>query len=641
MGEKYDFSGWATKNDLLCSDGVVIRRDAFKDQDGARVPIVWMHNHNDPTNVLGHADLENRPEGVYAYGKFNNTEAGQHAKALVEHGDISYLSIWANKLKKQSNNVMHGTIREVSLVYAGANPGAYIEYPQLAHGEQLDDDMISDAYIYTGEFIEQADKEEPEKVEEVKEDKNQKGKEEMPENSGKTVKDVFDELTEEQKKVVYFMIGKAIEDAKGSKANNNDEEDEEVKHNVFDNESYNEPYLSHDDMMVIFNDAKKSGGFGSLKESFLAHAEDYGIDGIEWLFPDPKELNNKPDFISRDQEWVNVVMNGVSKSPFSRIKTSFADITEDEARAKGYLKAHQKKNEVFTLLKRSTTPQTIYKLQKLDRDDVIDITDFDVVAYIKGEMRLMLNEEIARAILIGDGRDSASDDKISEDHVRPVATDASLFTIYVPVVTASGASDEVKAKALIRSAVKSRKDYKGSGNITFFTTEDWLTEMLLLTDEMGRDLYESVEKLATKMRVKRIVTCEVMENQQVRGADLMGVALDLSDYKVGSDKGGAINMFDDFDIDFNQMKYLIETRISGALVKPYAAMVFTDGTPTTDSDTHGVLSSKTTYTEVTPESGDNPSEEGWYEKNASGKYVLTSDTTVTSGKTYYVRYSAV
>ena len=634
--EKYDFSGWATKNDIRCSDGRTIRHNAFIENDGQVVPLVWQHQHNDPTNVLGHALLENRDEGVYAYGTFNDTEAGRHAKTLVEHGDVVSLSIYANQLKQKGGDVLHGKIREVSLVLAGANPGAFIDFPILEHGEESE----SEAVIYNDSEVLTLSHEDKE-VEEKEETKEEE-KPEMAEKE-KTVKDVFDEFTEEQKQVVYFMIGQALEEAG---VNTEDEEvehyDEEgetfMKHNVFDNETANEAVLSHDAMDTIIKDAKKQG---SLKESFLAHAEDYGIDGIEWLFPEDHDLNNTPEWIKRDTGWVSGVMNGVNHTPFSRVRSRFANITEDEARAKGYMKTNLKKEQVFSLLKRSTTPQTIYKKQKLDRDDVIDITDFDVVAWIKGEMRMMLDEEIARAILIGDGRLTSDDDKIFEDHIRPIVNDADLFTIKAPVVTAANADDATKAKAFIRAAIKARKNYKGSGNPTLFTTEDMLTEMLLLEDQVGRPLYESEAQLATKLRVSKIVTVEVMENFLVQGVDpLMGIIVNLKDYTVGADKGGAVNMFEDFDIDYNQQKYLIETRCSGALTVPYSAIILTDGTRQGTSVNGGVQTSKTTYEEVTPVGTENPANEGWYEV-VNGKYVKTTDTTVTQNKDYFVRHAVV
>ena len=558
--EKFDFSGWATKANLKCSDGRTIMKDAFKDNDGKSVPLVWNHQHNDPTNVLGHALLQNRDEGVYAYCTFNDSEAGKTGKLLVQHGDVCALSIWANQLKQNLNNVVHGNIREVSLVLAGANPGAFID-SIIMHGEESDEDAI----IYTGEDIvlSHSNESEDKKMDET--DKN------VETNKEETVADVFNTLSEKQKNVVYAIIGQALEESEESD-NEESEGGNEMKHNVFDQtEEKKNDVLSHDAMNAIISDGKR---FGSLKESFLAHADEYGIKQIDYLFPEAESLNNPPEFIKRETDWVSKVMNGVHRTPFSRIKSSFADITADEARAKGYIKGNLKKEEVFTLLKRSTTPTTIYKKQKLDRDDIIDITDFDVVAWLKSEMRMMLNEEIARAILIGDGRLSSSDDKINEQNIRPIASDAELYSVRVPVNVAASATTDDKAKAMIRAAVKARKEYKGSGNPTFFTTEDWLTDALLLEDTMGHRLYKNESDVAAAMRVSNIVTVPVMEGAKgPNGGDLIGIIVNLNDYNVGADKGGAINMFDDFDIDYNQQKYLIETRCSGALTKPYSALV--------------------------------------------------------------------
>ena len=558
--EKFDFSGWATKANLKCSDGRTIMKDAFKDNDGKSVPLVWNHQHNDPTNVLGHALLQNRDEGVYAYCTFNDSEAGKTGKLLVQHGDVCALSIWANQLKQNLNNVVHGNIREVSLVLAGANPGAFID-SIIMHGEESDEDAI----IYTGEDIvlSHSNESEDKKMDET--DKN------VETNKEETVADVFNTLSEKQKNVVYAIIGQALEEGEESD-NEESEGGNEMKHNVFDQtEEKKNDVLSHDAMNAIISDGKR---FGSLKESFLAHADEYGIKQIDYLFPEAESLNNPPEFIKRETDWVSKVMNGVHRTPFSRIKSSFADITADEARAKGYIKGNLKKEEVFTLLKRSTTPTTIYKKQKLDRDDIIDITDFDVVAWLKSEMRMMLNEEIARAILIGDGRLSSSDDKINEQNIRPIASDAELYSVRVPVNVSASATTDEKAKAMIRAAVKARKEYKGSGNPTFFTTEDWLTDALLLEDTMGHRLYKNESDVAAAMRVSNIVTVPVMEGAKgPNGGDLIGIIVNLNDYNVGADKGGAINMFDDFDIDYNQQKYLIETRCSGALTKPYSALV--------------------------------------------------------------------
>ena len=563
---KYDFSGWATKNDLKCSDGRIIRRDAFKDNDGQTVPLVWNHQHNDPLNVLGHALLENRAEGVYAYCTFNDTPAGNNAKMLVEHGDVSALSIYANRLKQDQGNVTHGVIREVSLVLAGANPGAFID-SIMRHGESSDEEAV----IYTGENLSLEHGE--------KEDNMENGNE-------KTIKDVVDSMTEEQRNVMYALIGQALEDVKHSddaeeheQKNKNEEGDEnEMKHNVFDNQNKNnaKDTLTHAEMTAILTDAKR---YGSLKESVLQHKETFGIENINMLFPDYKNMNVPPEFIKRDTGWVAQVMNGVSHTPFSRIKSVFADITADEARARGYMKGNLKKEEVFTLLKRTTDPQTIYKKQKLHRDDVIDITSFDVVAWIKAEMRMMLDEEIARAILVGDGRLSSSDDKIKETNIRPIYKEEALYV--VNTVLEKQSDVDTRAKAFIKAAVKARKDYQGSGEPTLFCSEDLLTDLLLLEDGHGRAIYESEAKLATALRVKKIVTVPVMEGvHRMNNAagvnaecDLLGIIVNLRDYNVGADKGGAINMFEDFDIDYNAQKYLIETRCSGALVKPYSAIV--------------------------------------------------------------------
>lgn len=580
---KYDFSGWATKNDLKCSDGRTIRRDAFKHNDGQTVPLVWNHQHNDPLNVLGHALLENRETGVYAYCTFNDTPAGKNAKMLVEHGDVSALSIYANQLKQNNGDVTHGVIREVSLVLAGANPGAFID-SIIRHGESSDDEAV----IYTGEDIEITHAEAPEKEE---------GK--MDDKKDKTVQDIVDSMNEEQKNVMYALIGQALEDAKHSamddegedqnQENNKEGEDEEMKHNVFENDNNKQNNeLTHADMEMIFKDAKRCG---SLKEAVLEHAASkgdaiyttYGIkpnaqeEGISMLYPEYKNLNNVPEFIKRETGWVAQVMSGVHHTPFSRIKSMFADITEDEARARGYIKGNLKKEEVFTLLKRTTDPQTIYKKQKLHRDDIIDITSFDVVAWIKAEMRMMLEEEIARAILIGDGRLTSDDDHIQENHIRPIYKEEALFVVNRVLEHQTDA--DARAKQFIRTAIKARKDYKGSGEPSLFCTEDLLTDMLLLEDNNGRIIYDSVAKLATALRVRNIITVPVMEGVHRNNAtvsaecDLLGLIVNLKDYNVGADKGGAVNMFEDFDIDYNAHKYLIETRCSGALIKPFSAIV--------------------------------------------------------------------
>ena len=571
---KYDFSGWATKNDLLCADGRTIRQDAFKDNDGQTVPLVWMHQHDEPFNVLGHALLENRKEGVYAYCSFNDTDEGKTGRELVKHGDVDSLSIYANGLKQRGGDVLHGTIREVSLVLSGANPEAKIDMLNLEHGEDGEDGEAivtlpkSEALLHTADDN-QNDSEEEKKP--------------MAENNEKTVQDVFDELTDEQKQVVYYMIGQALE----GKGGDNNEEDEDVKHNVFEGDNAQNT-LSHADFSAFVADAKRCG---SMKEAYenavadgviahgdvtptvynLTNADQYGVAPVDWLYPEPRLLNTPPEWIKRDTDWVSVVMNGVHKTPFSRIKSMFANITMDEARAKGYIKGHMKKEEVFSLLKRATDPQTVYKKQRMDRDDIVDITSFDVVAWLKGEMRMMLDEEIARAILIGDGRLPSDDDHIAEDHIRPIWKDADLFSVKVSVP--EGDTDAETAKNFIRAAVKARKDYKGSGNPTLFCTEDILTEMLLLEDGIGHLLYPSESQLATTLRVSKIVTVPVMENQTRDGKILAGIIVNLVNYNKGADNGGAATMFEDFDIDYNQQKYLIETRCSGALIKPYSALV--------------------------------------------------------------------
>ena len=582
--EACDFSGWATRNDLKCSDGRVIRRDAFKHDDGIKVPLVWNHQHNDPRNVLGHAWLENRPEGVYTYGFFNDSESGEIGKILVKHVDICALSIYANQLQQRGCDVLHGEIREVSLVHAGANPGAFID-SMLKHGEDSDDEAI----IYTGMplYLSHSDADKQEDKADDGEKKETSEKKDEPEkkidsDEEKTVADVINSMTEEQKNVMYAMIGQAMDDQGESDPESEDNNDDDskggtntMKHNVFDKDDrQKENVLVHSDgsevsseeISTIFGDIKR---YGSLKDSVLAH----GIDNVDYLFPDAQTLANTPEFIQRDTGWVKKVMSGVHHTPFSRIKSIFADITEDDARAKGYFKGKLKKEEVFGLLKRTTTPTTVYKKQKMDRDDVVDITDFDVVAWLKSEMRMMLDEELARAYLIGDGRLASSDDKINEQNIRPILKDEELYTIQATVSVQSSATEDDKAREFIRTAIKARKNYKGSGQPTLYTTEDILTDCLLLTDTTGRDLYTDVAQLAKKLRVKEIVTVPVMEGVNGKnGGALMGIIVNLADYNVGADRGGAVNMFDDFDIDYNQQKYLIETRCSGALIKPYSAI---------------------------------------------------------------------
>lgn len=608
-----DFQGWASKNNLLCTDGRVIRENAFAHQNGAVVPLVWNHRHDTPSAIIGKATLVNKPDGVYCYGLFNNTKFGNMCKELVAHGDVTSLSILANQLKQKGHDVMHGMIREVSLVLAGANPQAFIEDMDLAHGE----DAEYEARIYPQEpiichgdddFEEQEPEPENTPAEENPEGNptnesepesdptptNQNGEENPMENNpatnpelqhaddNRTVADVIDSMNDEQQTVLFALLGQALTENK---------EDNTMAHNAFESGANTIAQLTREDFALL---AKEAKACSSLKEAVLAHMDDmeglsdalmhadYGITDIEYLFPDDRNVTRQPQFIQRDMSWVSGVMSGVHHVPFSRIKSVFADITADEARAKGYLKGKLKKEEVFTLLKRSTTPQTIYKKQKLDRDDIIDIVDFDVVAWLKSEMRMMLNEEIARAILVSDGRSTASDDKIKEDNIRPIWTDADLYTIKVGIDSVTYNDDDKLAKEFIRQCIKSRKDYKGSGNPALYTTEEMLTNMLLLEDGIGHRLYKTEEELRTALRVSKIVTVPVMEgltrevtheaDSKVYIHSLMGIIVNLTDYTVGADKGGAVSMFDDFDIDYNQQKYLMETRCSGALTKPYSAI---------------------------------------------------------------------
>lgn len=569
--KNYDFSGWASKNNLQCADGRTIRKDAFKGNDGAKVPLVFNHQHDGLDNVLGHAILENREEGVYTYGFFNETIAGKAAKEQVRHGDLTSLSIYANRLKEVGKDVIHGVIREVSLVLAGANPGAFIDVIMM-HGEEDNDGII----IGYDEAIELSHAEPKEKEDNVEPEKKPETKETTDETTEATIQDIINTMNDDQKNAMYALVGMALDDV--VEEENGGEKN--MKHNLFENEPVEGgATLSHDAMDTIIKEAKR---YGSLRDSFLAHADTYGINNIDYLFPDAQTLDKAPGFISRQMDWVKKVMDGTHHTPFSRIKSTFADITEDEARAKGYIKGKMKKEEVFSLLKRTTTPTTIYKKQKLDRDDIVDITDFDIVAWLKTEMRMMLDEEIARAVLIGDGRLSSSDDKINETNIRPIWTDDELYSVKAVIEVAAEDTADDKAKKFIKAAIKNRKQYKGSGNPTLFTTEDVITDCILIEDTTGRRIYNTVADLATALRVKEIVTAEPMENctRDVDGKvhTLLGIIVNLADYNVGADKGGAVNMFDDFDIDYNQQKYLIETRCSGALVKPYSALVF-ESTP--------------------------------------------------------------
>ena len=582
----YDFSGWATRSNIKCSDGRTIMNDAFKENNGQKVPLVWNHQHDDPSEVLGHALLENRSDGVYAYCKFNNTESGQNAKALVQNGDVDKLSIYANKLKTVANNVIHGCIREVSLVLAGANPGAYID-SVIVHGEGSE--IEEEGVIYTSENIDviehadSSDDKEPkkdEKEETVKmENKDPEKKEEQKKD--KTVQEVFDTLNEEQKEAVYAIVGQAVEDAKKDSSddeeNNKEEgESEDMKHNVFDKDD-NQEVLMHSEMInEAIKDAKK---YGSMKESFLAHAEANNMENYEILFPDATELYKEPRVIEEDRSWVAKVMNKVHHTPFSRVKTTFGRMSETEARAKGYIKGNLKTDIKMSFLNRVTTPTTVYIKNDIDRDDVIDITDFDIVAWQKREMRKNLDKELALAMLLGDGRNVSDPNKINEQNIRPVIKDNEMYTIQYTVTDGvdynnannSHSENDSVTKGVIRAAIKSRKQYKGSGRPTFYTTEDLLTDMLLIEDQNGRLIYDSIQKLCTALRVDEIVTIPEMEGEAYK--DIYGIVVNMADYTAGADKGGSVNMFDDFDIDYNQMKYLMETRMSGALTVPYSAIV--------------------------------------------------------------------
>lgn len=584
----YDFEGWATKNDLRCADGLTIRKDAFRGNDGKKVPLIWNHHHGTVGSVLGHAILENREEGVWAKCSFNNTSAGKDAKESVLHGDVTSLSIWANNVQQIGKDVIHGVIREVSLVLAGANPGAFIE-SVVEHGMPFIDGE-EEGIFYTGEeglIISHADDPEDKKEKEPESEKKDNKSE------GKTIKDVIDTMNEDQKKAMAVLVGQAISDTKAQYEKGEKKEEKEVKHNLFEGRSSRGTVISHSDMEEILKTAKSTG---SLKEAVKYHVNDgvlkhaiptegmetaegsstYGFNDPEMLFPDYKALNETPEWLSRNMDWVPKFMAKVHHTPFSRIKSMFADITEDEARAKGYMKTKLKKDEVFSLLKRTTDPQTIYKRQKMDRDDVIDITSFDVIAWIKAEMRVMLNEEIARACLIGDGRLNSSDDKIKEDHVRPIVTDAPLFNTVIKVKVPANADEGMIASETIKAIIRGRKRYKGTGRPDFWTTDDVVTEMLLLENKIGDPIYKTEGELSTKLRVNEIIPVEVMEEQEVtfegKQYPLIGVIVNIVDYNIGANKGGEISMFDDFDIDYNQQKYLIETRISGALIKPFSAL---------------------------------------------------------------------
>lgn len=598
---KYDFSGWATRNDILCSDGRTIKKDAFVKNDGMKVPLVWNHQHNDASNILGHALLQNRPGGVYAYCSFNNNENGQTAKELVRNGDITALSIFATGLKQDpSRNVLHGDIKEVSLVLAGANKGAYIDNVSLQHSDGSYEEVADEAYI---SFIEdesishsEVEYEAPAKTEEpvlqhaeeeAKGEENVEDKKKAP--AGKTVQEIYDTLNDDQKELLNFMVAKALEDAKGGEEAEEENEDEEkdMKHNLFDSstEMYDENVLSHAEIKGYANEITQAAigdikRYGSLRDSVLAHAEEYGIENLSLLFPDAKNITDSPEFIKRQTEWVAKIMNGTRHTPFSRIRSIFANITEDDARAKGYIKGKLKKEEVFSLLKRVTTPTTIFKKQKFNRDDIIDVTDMDVIAFTKGEMRLMIDEELARAVLVGDGRLASSDDKIGTDHIRPIAADADLFTIKKQL---TGADIAAIAEKFVDEFVIAMDEYRGSGNPTMFIRQDLFTRLMLLKDKDGRRLYKTPAELATVLMVGEVVKMPT----EIMGKSL-AIAVNLNDYTIGADKGGEVSMFEDFDIDYNQQKYLLETRCSGALTKPFSAIAFSEEKVTTTDEAGGI-----------------------------------------------------
>lgn len=570
----YDFSGYATKANTKCYDGLTIAPNAFKGDNGKKVPVVWNHNHSGPEYVLGHALLQNRNDGVYAYVKLNDTPSGQTALEAVRCGDIDAMSIFANGLQKAGQTVMHGVIRELSLVLAGCNPGALID-EIVAHGADNDGEG-GEAFIYTDGGISLKHGLDPDDNPLNEED------DDMAKAGGKTLEEVVETMNDEQKEALYALVGMAKDGVDDDELDEDDgdydeddydddedyeDEEDDMKHNVFDND-HEQGVLRHsmDEINAAIADGKSCG---SMKDAFIAH----GIEDVEWLFPEDHLLDTPPRIIDRDQSWVSKVMSGVHHIPFSRVKSMAADLTEEDARAKGYIKGNFKKEQVFSLLKRSTTPTTVYKKQKMDRDDVADITGFDVIAWLKQEMRVKLNEELARAYLIGDGRLSSSDDKINEGNIRPIYNDDDLFTIKVQVDTAAGDDTAAKLDKMMTAVLKARKNYKGAGNPTFYTTEDILTDLRLMKDKIGHRLYKNDAEVAEALRVKEIVTVPQMENMKgVNGGEFIGIIVNLADYTVGADKGGAVNMFDDFDIDYNQQKYLIETRCSGAMTTPFGAM---------------------------------------------------------------------
>ena len=586
MAIDYDCSGWATKANTRCYDGLTIAPDAFKECDGKTVPMVYNHDHSSVDNVIGHCLLKNRPQGVYCYAKFNDTDTGRTAKACVENGDLNAFSIYANGLQKVGKTVKHGFIREVSLVLAGCNPGALID-EVVKHSADEDYDE-GEAFIYNDEGLSLTHGLDPngdplEELTHSTDGGNDTKQEDAgmadEKKNGKTLEEVYNSMTNEQKECCHALVGLAMEEADGEDGEDDGEEDTTVKQNVFDHDT-TETVLKHSigDINAVIKGAKSSGTMKAAFENSDITGEElaylsHSIDNVEWLFPDDHLLDTTPRIIDKPDDWVSMVMGAVHHVPFSRIKSMFADLTEEDARAKGYFKGNFKKEEVFGLLRRSTSPTTVYKKQKLDRDDVIDITSFDVVAWLRKEMRLKLDRELALAYLLGDGRLAASEDKIDENCIRPVFNDSDLFTIKVQCKTTGLTTVEDKYKALIKQILRSRKEYRGSGTPTLYTTEDALTEMLLLEDGIGHTLYADEAALARKLRVKNIVTIPEMEGRKgAKGGDLVCLIVNLADYTVGADKGGAVSMFDDFDIDFNAQKYLIETRCSGALTTPFSAM---------------------------------------------------------------------
>ena len=671
----YDFSGYATKNDLECGDGRIIRKDAFKDSDHTTVPLVWAHVHTDPANVLGHADLENKDDGVYAYCSFNETPSGQNAKKLVQHGDITSMSIYANRLVQQGNNVIHGLIREVSLVMAGANPGAVIDPLSIAHGDGSYTDLEDEAVIYTGEeFIIHSDDEEKENSMAEDKTKNSKDTKESEDsknsNDDKTIEDVIDSMSEEQKNVMYYLIGQALESKSGGSGESGDEKikhddlddptvqdvidsmnenqknvmyfligqaindtkngelddsdsinhsdmEDNMKNNVFDEAQSETQELSHDEIENIINEAR-DGRNGSVKAAFLAH----GVENLEVLYPEAKNVTPTPELISRDNDWVAKVWGAVKKTPFARIKSVAANITEYEARARGYIKGNQKIEEVISLLSRSTTPQTVYKLQKIDRDDVIDITDLDIIAWMKAEMRIMLDEEICRAILVGDDRPSTDPSYINPEHIRPVYQDSDLYTIHDVVSIDSAATFNDIADAIIEHAVLARNNYKGSGTPTMYASPDIITRMLLAKDTLGHRMYRNEAELASALRVKEIVEVPIFDgitrtaqvttesgSQTVTTSEnrkLLAIIVNLNDYALGNDRQGAVTLFDDFDLNFNKYEYLIETRASGALTKPYSAIAIetTSDLPFTFGTVSGMYQGSKTQKKLSGNTGE-------------------------------------